>query len=228
MWTRGEGQVRGWGAEEWLFGIRPQNMVVSYLVLTGRLLESRWSKSQVVLPRECISASISRGSICRSLGVGRSWGGGRKEGRKEGMRRAAVGSRRTTLTRSSAHIRAMWIRRRSPVIASESQTHHKSQSTAWMMSDTEYGQLQMGAADPPLLVIQRQHVFHNGQMDATLTCKHWRHTCCTDCLDVTDIFLEGNERKILKRQTHNLTLRPYMPSLAPHTVICIEHKSQPH
>lgn len=53
-------------------------MVVSYLVLTGRLLESRWSKSQVVLPRECMSASISRGSICR--------GGGREEG----VRRAAV------------------------------------------------------------------------------------------------------------------------------------------
>lgn len=44
-------------------GIQPQNMVVSYLVLTGRLLESRWSKSQVVLPRDCMSVSISRGSI---------------------------------------------------------------------------------------------------------------------------------------------------------------------
>lgn len=54
--------------------LRPQNMVVSYLVLTGRLLESRWSKSQVVLPRECMSASISRGSICRR---GREEGGTR-------------------------------------------------------------------------------------------------------------------------------------------------------
>lgn len=97
MWTGVEGQVRGWGAEEWLFGFRPQNMVVSYLVLTGRLLESRWSKSQVVLPKECISASISRGSICRSLGLGEV-GGGRKEGRKEDVRRTAVGGRRTTLT----------------------------------------------------------------------------------------------------------------------------------
>lgn len=61
-WGTGAGTRVG-GAEEWLFGFRPQNMVVSYLVLTGRLLESRWSKSQVVLPRECISASISRGSI---------------------------------------------------------------------------------------------------------------------------------------------------------------------
>lgn len=74
--------------------IRLQNMVVSYLVLTGRLLESRWSKSQVVLPRECMSASISRGSICR--------GGGREEGREEGVRRAAV--RHTD--KSSAHTRA--------------------------------------------------------------------------------------------------------------------------
>lgn len=45
-------------------GIRPQNMVVSYFVLTGRLLESCWSKSQLVPSRECISVSISRGSIC--------------------------------------------------------------------------------------------------------------------------------------------------------------------
>lgn len=59
--------------------IQPQNMVVSYLVLTGRLLESRWSKSQVLLPRECMSPSISRGSICR--GVGRE-GGGTRGGRE--------------------------------------------------------------------------------------------------------------------------------------------------
>lgn len=59
--------------------IQPQNMVVSYLVLTGRLLESRWSKSQVLLPRECMSPSISRGSICR--GGGRE-GGGTRGGRE--------------------------------------------------------------------------------------------------------------------------------------------------
>lgn len=77
------GRYEGGGAEEWLFGFRPQNMVVSYLVLTGRLLESRWSKSQVVLPRECISASISRGSICRSLGLGEVGGeGGRRDERR--------------------------------------------------------------------------------------------------------------------------------------------------
>lgn len=123
-------------------------MVVSYLVLTGRLLESRWSKSQVVLPRECISASISRGSICRSLGLGEV-GGGRKEGRKEGRETGSSGRPSHHTDRSSAHIRAMWIRWRGPVITSESQTLPKAQSTAWMMSDTEYGQLLMGTADPP-------------------------------------------------------------------------------
>lgn len=141
MWTRGEGQVRGWGAEEWLFGVRPQNMVVSYLVLTGRLLESRWSKSQVVLPIECISASISRGSICRSLGVGRSWGGRKEGGTKGGGRETgSCGKPSHHTDRSSAHTRAMWIRWCGQVITAESQTLPKSQSTAWRMSDTECGQ----------------------------------------------------------------------------------------
>lgn len=104
---------------------------------------------------------------------------------------------------SSAHIHAMRIRWRGPVITSESQTLPKSQSTAWMMSDKEYGTLWRGAADPPFLVIQRQHVFYNGQMDATLTCKHWRHACCTDCPDVTDKFLEG---KNISQTTNILTI----------------------
>lgn len=93
-----ERSTRGcWGAA---VGIRPQNMVVSYLVLTGRLLGSR-SKSQVVLPRECMSASISRGSICR--------GGGREEGREEGVRRAAVEAIAPHWQVLSSHM-CMWIR----------------------------------------------------------------------------------------------------------------------
>lgn len=42
-----------------------QKMVVSYLVLLEGLEESRGSKSQLVLPRDCRSVSGSRGSICR-------------------------------------------------------------------------------------------------------------------------------------------------------------------
>ncbi len=74
-----EGRGKYEGCRGAAVGIRPQNMVVSYLVLTGRLLESRWSKSQVVLPRDCMSGSISRGSICR----GRE-GGGTRGGRETG------------------------------------------------------------------------------------------------------------------------------------------------
>lgn len=66
---QGERKVSGRGVQRGgCGGVRPQNMVVSYLVLAGRLLASRWSKSQVVLPRDCMSGSISRGSICRGEG----------------------------------------------------------------------------------------------------------------------------------------------------------------
>lgn len=100
--------------------IRPQNMVVSYLVLTGRLLESRWSKSQVVLPRECMSASISRGSICRVEGGRRK---GKEEGGTRGGRETGGSGRPLRHTdKSSAHTRATWIKRYSPVITLESQT----------------------------------------------------------------------------------------------------------
>lgn len=40
-----------------------QKMVVSYLVLLEGLEESRGSKSQLVLPRDCRSVSGSRGSM---------------------------------------------------------------------------------------------------------------------------------------------------------------------
>lgn len=42
-----------------------QNMVVSYLVLLEGLEDSRGSKSQLVLARDCRSVSGSRGSICQ-------------------------------------------------------------------------------------------------------------------------------------------------------------------
>lgn len=58
-------------------GVWPQKMVVSYLVLTGRLWPSRWSKSQEELPRECMSGSISRGSIADLRMLLQDWEMGR-------------------------------------------------------------------------------------------------------------------------------------------------------
>lgn len=71
----------------------------------GLILGADWAPVGVSLIQEPSGAAQGvhicvhlQGVHLPEFGVGRSWGGGRKEGRKEGVRREAVGGRRTTLT----------------------------------------------------------------------------------------------------------------------------------
>lgn len=123
----------------------------------GLILGADWAPVGVSLVQEPGGAAQGvhicvhlQGVHLPEFGVGRSWG--REEGGTKGGRETGSSGRPSHHTdRSSAHIRAMWIRWRGPVITSESQTLPKAQSTAWMMSDTEYGPAVNGSCRPPMI-----------------------------------------------------------------------------